>query len=115
MGRAFHSSLNREGTCRALAQQRHHETLDINSHGRQQQLSDFQKRRPLAVMGKRQYATNDYDSDDGFEEEGRKSKKPKVGKPLNSAMQTDDEGNEFWEVRAFVERLHFPQTALTIA
>ena len=42
-----------------------------------------------------------YDSDDGFVEDGRKSKKPKnEPKPRNAEMQKDSEGNQYWEVSA---------------
>ena len=41
----------------------------------------------------------DYESDDGFVEDAPKSKKSKKGDfKANSQLQTDDEGNEFWEV-----------------
>lgn len=40
-----------------------------------------------------------YDSDDGFVEDGRSSKKQKSEpKPRNPNMQKDKEGNEYWEV-----------------
>lgn len=40
---------------------------------------------------------DDYESDGGFVEDAPRSKKQK--KELNSGLQKDDEGNEYWEVR----------------
>lgn len=41
----------------------------------------------------------DYESDDGFVEDAPKSKNPrKEPKQVNSAVQKDDDGNEYWEV-----------------
>lgn len=51
-------------------------------------------------MPKPQSSKRAYDSDDGFVEDGRSSKKQKSEpKPRNTKMQKDKEGNEFWEVR----------------
>lgn len=43
------------------------------------------------------HVKDDYESDDGFVEDAPKSKKQK--KELNTGIQKDDEGNEYWEVR----------------
>ena len=50
----------------------------------------------------------EYDSDNGFVEDAPKSKKqksePKEKKAVRHAVQKDDEGNEYWEVRASSRR-----------
>lgn len=46
------------------------------------------------------HVTDEYESDGGFVENAPKSKKQK--KELNSGLQKDDEGNEYWEVRKAV-------------
>ena len=51
-------------------------------------------------MSKRssKYVYEEYESDGGFVEDAPKSKKQK--KELSGGVQKDDDGNEYWEVRA---------------
>lgn len=66
-------------------------------------------------MGKRQQA-DDYESDGGFVEDAPRSKKAKVGRPVINEMQTDDEGNEFWEVGTpFGKVQNLPLTSLQLS
>ena len=47
----------------------------------------------------------EYDSDGGFVEDAPKSKKQKSEpKQTNTGVQTDDDGNEYWEVRQAMHR-----------
>lgn len=54
----------------------------------------------IATMSKPLSRKHVYESDDGFVEDAPKSKKRKnEPKPRDTAIQKDEDGNEYWEVR----------------